>query len=263
MKTLTQAKKNTWITVLTVFCGCFILNSCISNTNKNDKSENLKKAPESNIEARSCSINESALHKWDIIRKQPDRVKSIFKNSGNKFSFTKKTKDKKGTVYFAYAGYTKKNNQLSFTIIKSKKGKKKDSICIATADVNHEKTTLPDYTPVDEDNPEAISWKEANKRINNWIDDSKRNTWIKERFKIAEKPKNAIFYAFYIHDIDFKYGIEHDCYLALRKISDNYQAELIIVNTETKQAVSLPFKKQEIANLENLTAPVPPFDPFG
>ncbi len=262
MKKRTQTQKNIWIIILCFGCS-IILNSCISNTNKNDK-----KAEVTSLKLGTCTVNKALTKTWDYLRLQENHVKTIFNKSGNKFSFTRNTKRVKDSIFYALTGYSKQKKQLSFTVVKSKNGKPQDLTCIATANVNSKKVHLPKYKPTHEGNPDAITWEEANTRINNWRNDKKRNVWVRERFKAVIDPSEAIFYAFYIHNIDFKYGVKHDCYLALKEdITDSgitYSADLIIVNTKTKKTISLlNSEEEEDGNIEDLTAPVPPFVPPG
>ena len=65
--------------------------------------------------------------------------------------------------------------------------------------------------------------------------------------------------------MDIEYGTQHDCYLSLRRntikkiTSNGFVADLVIVNTKTGKLVEA--RRKRLETLEDLVAPVPPFDP--
>lgn len=103
---------------------------------------------------------------------------------------------------------------------------------------------------------ELISW------VNNWLDTTKRNSWILN----ASKNGNMV-QVFTIDTTDFMTDTLHDCYLALRPnsnpaIPNKYMIDLVVKNVETGQLLNLAESTNAEtveAHFRDMARPVPPF----
>jgi hypothetical protein len=244
-----------------VFCGVTLFSSCSSKTSETINTPKKNVSTEIISENEPTTVNTEILINWINIRTDSVQVKELFTESGNKFSFYK---DSLSSVIHAYIGYNSNSNQLIFTLVDAKADLIENNlVCLSKENLSTERIPLFTFEPTHENNADSINWVTANQRINNWNEEPKRNKWILDRFN--ETDSNAIFQAFVIHAVDFEYGVEHNCFLALKDTiidgSTIYEADLIIVNSKTMKIVS------STQNLEDLTRPVPPFgsgkDKFG
>lgn len=204
----------------------------------------------------------SSVMNWNNKRKSKEDVRSIFNVSGNRFTFTRPSIEHT-TMHF-YIGYNN-NNKLTIHPITAEDDKNKEfnflPVCPLEPLPNH---NLPYCEETYPGILNAISWSEANDRINNWKykdiakNYKKRNQWIDQKWN-ADTNNNDIFQVFTVEADDFLIGDQHDCYLALKDGCSSsgiiYTADLIIVNPITSS--------QSKASLEDVAAPIPPFKPGG
>ncbi|ANQ51513.1 hypothetical protein MY04_4169 [Flammeovirga sp. MY04] len=249
---------------LSLLIGISFFTSCTTQTSS--KSEEVQKGAVSSVndETSSCSINKDLIVQWSEVRTNKDSVVSLFQNHGNSFTFTK-TMDqmpKADSIIHAYIGYDAATNALSFTVLTANSDTVGNTSCLTFAPLSAQKDTLASFEEVSENNKDSISWKLANKRINRWRNDNKRNKWIDECF--SPDDSTQVFQAFAINTIDFEYGEEHQCFLSLKKVmvkgKKQYRPDLIIVNTTSDEIVSFSVSAAS-ADVEDLATPVPPFDP--
>lgn len=109
-----------------------------------------------------------------------------------------------------------------------------------------QKGNFTGYNIEDSNNPDQITWKEAEERIKRW------DNWINT---IESK---GVFRAFIIPTIDVEFGVEHDCFLAMRDDKGVLIADLIVVNYEANKIVSHNISATAV-NIEDMVRPVPPF----
>lgn len=241
---------NTFIKVIPLLIIGSLLFSC-SDTSKSQKQTQKKPQKESTQEIETKKtvqieiINTEYMKSWNTIRVNPDLLTSTLMNTGNKFTFSSHITD---TIIHGYIGYNKDNNELNLTFVNGNKDTKDNVECLVSVNSLNTKDTLPMFTPTSEHNIDSISWKNASNRIKNWVNDEIRDNWIQQTFNAKEE----IVQAFVIKNIDFKAGFIHNCYLGLKFDSKRniYTPDLIIVNN-----------KMTKMNLEDLTAPIPPFKP--
>lgn len=190
-------------------------------------------------------INKSLITNWNNKRVVKADVIGLFKEAGNFFSFTLNeaiTDDLH--IYFAING-----SERSFYIIKASDDTKENVNYLAHAVMGNAKKTLPPFNQGLEENANTIPWGDANDCINNWISDSKRETWVDNRFA-NEGANDAIFLAFIVDAIDISVGEEHEFYLSLKEENNALNADLIVVNVESGIVSK---------NIEDMVHSVPPF----
>ncbi|GHC45186.1 hypothetical protein [Ulvibacter litoralis] len=197
---------------------------------------------------------------WNTIRKEEEEVQSIFNLQGNMFHFIKPTADIKS--FHIYVACDASRN-LHFYFISSSDDANKKFNWVYSSQIKQLKYSLPQSTQPPTET-KFIDWSSANKWVNNWIDDSKRNAWISDNFSV-DSDKNNIVQAFEINANDFEINDIHNCFLALKKDgSGNYQADLVVYNTATQTLVNTVSKVlnggvKPAFSFEDLARPVPPF----
>jgi hypothetical protein len=202
-------------------------------------------------------INFNVIELWNVCRKDEDKVKAIFKRATNRFSFVRSSSD--ATSIHIYLGYDLNTESMNLTIVESAKDIITNSSCLGIYNLsNCQKSNLPKFIETGPANPNQIGWKEADKRIRNWSDDSIRNNWIADRFANFDA-NNSIFQAFVVSSIDIEFGVNHDCYFALNysETSLSYQGDLIILNSSTGSVLNVI--ELNLSTIEDLVYPVPPF----
>ncbi|MBL4705268.1 MAG: hypothetical protein JKY54_12155 [Flavobacteriales bacterium] len=200
-------------------------------------------------------IDTDVVVKWNDIRVHFNTANYVLDTGGNKFSFVK---DSLTSVIHAYAGFDTIKRQLIFTLIKSETDTVNNRHCTAIANVNMIKYSLPEIDTTNEINKDTIGRAVAKASVKNWMNDSIRKVWLNQRITNVEIFQ-PIFQLFVIHTSDFEYGVKHDCYLALKHIDGVYYPDLIILNTKRNKIVGKGSETE--ANLEDMTAPIPPFKP--
>ena len=247
-----------------IVCGILIFVSCSSKKSK----ENATKrsiAPKETVskfnDTPTVEIDTASVLAWYRMQQNLENTKEVLKNTTNKFSFRLSSDTLKSGYIHAYMGFA--NERLTFFFVNSNKDTLKNTTCFARAVLDkNSKVKLQKFDTINENNPESISWKLANSNINNWIDNRIRNKWLSSKYhKNKTLAEAVIFLAFVINAKDFEYGVSHDCYLSLKEEKNihgktKYTAHLIIVNSN--KIVSLVSKRNN-ANLEDLTAPAPPY----
>jgi hypothetical protein len=190
-------------------------------------------------------MNKDLIVNWNDIRVKKGEVTDLFKEAGNFFSFTLNEAIADDLhIYFGING-----SERSFYIIKASEDTVENESFLAHASMDNAKKTLPVFNTGSTENENTISWDDANDCINNWISDSKRETWIDDRFA-AEGDNGAIFLAFRVDAVDIAVGEEHEFYLSLKEDNNTLNADLIVVNVESGIVSK---------NIEDMVHSVPPF----
>lgn len=255
----TSALAWTWyVSLFTI--GLFCLTSCIFTGKKQQvDSKEVSLTPQGE---KSIPIDFAQIAAWNKKRHQKDTLISTFELASNTFSFTiDSLVDQALHAYIGIQGDT-----LSFTLVPKDRDSKQNSTCISIATLKPgPKTALPKFKPHKE-NSDSIAWSEASLRIQKWNDSTSRNRWVRNQFN-GTSDTLGLFQAFVIHSKDIAYGQAHDCYLALKRSMLNpsaYVVDLIIVNSKTQKILNFEWNPIDVhQNLEDMTAPIPPFKPNG
>ena len=190
-------------------------------------------------------IDKNLILNWNTKRVIKADVKELFKEAGNFFSFTlNEAIEDDLHIYFGING-----SERSFYIIKASDDTKENENYLAHAAMANTKKALPPFNEGLGENSNTIPWAEANDCVNNWINDSKRETWIDNKFT-SEGSNGAIFLAFIVDAIDIAVGEEHEFYLSLKEENNLLNADLIVVNVENGIVSK---------NIEDMVHSVPPF----
>lgn len=210
----------------------------------------------------SSSNYKASIKSWNHHRFNKNLAATILEKEGNKFSFIRSS-NKAATIHI-YIGCNN-SHKIDLHFIDAKDDFNKNFQWFNTSQLSNKKHPLPsEYLETTSKNPNAISWKKANKRINRWIDNKKRDKWLTHHYH-PKKNENNIFQVFVVNALDFKVGNKHDCYLALRKViksPNKYVADLIIVNTNTSEILNLTNSNNQILDgdsIDDMARPVPPF----
>jgi len=254
-------KKTQILIALIIVSSLSILNSCSSDTEKTPKETVSEETPiEVIIEtlavedlAIACDqskVNSDFITNWENVRTNLKSLKEIF-NQGNKFSFTlSKTPSSNSILAIPFLN---KENKLGFYIVDPED----NSLLDCSYVTNSPNNVLPDTTRNHKENIDNLSYQTATIRVNRFSANGcgKKEDWI-----TSNVTSKTIYKHFRINTMDIEYGIQHDCYLALRRNitatikSNGYIADLVIVNTQTGNPI-LPSKE----SLEDVTTPTPPF----
>lgn len=201
---------------------------------------------------------------WNTIRKEEEEVQSIFNLQGNMFNFIKPNANFQS--FHIYVACDDSRN-LHFYFIASSDDANKKFDWVYSSQIKKLKYSLPVSTqPPNE--TKFIDWSSANKWVNDWINDTKRNAWVSNNFSV-DSENNNIVQAFEIDASDFEINDLHNCYLALKKDeSGKYQVDIVVYNTATHTLLNTVSK---VANngvkpaysFEDLARPVPPFGQDG
>lgn len=194
---------------------------------------------------------------WNTERQEKDNVKSIFDQAGNTFSVTFSEPIESDELHF-YISWDKKDDNLVFYVVPSNEdtGEQHDERYIQKCIVSSTKEKLPmNVRDSHNEGRENI----ARERINNWIEQDSRDSWIEERFN-GTGPSEAIFQVFVIRTSDFAVGAEHKCYLALKILeTGRYQADVMVVNTISQEVFKPSSTLAAADDIEDLALPKPPY----
>lgn len=191
------------------------------------------------------TINTTLVTNWNSSRYEKLKVINLFEKVGNNFSFT--LPNNETDDIHIYLGLNK--GEINLYLIKSSCDTIENRVCANAVILSNSKVPLH-ACPTIGTNADTIFWQVANERINNWMNDTSRNSWINNQFENLN-PKDAIFQVFIVKSMDIVPGDIHKAYLALK--GDNvsgYSADLIIVNSNN-QIIS--------KNIEDMVHSVPPF----
>lgn len=182
------------------------------------------------------------------------KIMSTIFNSGNMFKLTITEEQKKSEFIHGYAlaSSVAENTKFGFLLVSAKDDTVNNFTNFETNNNDYV------YEPIQKgvfgmsldeaNNPDQITRAEAEKRINRW------NNWIKT------SACKGIFRAFIIPTIDVEFGIEHNCFLAMREDKGELIADLIVVNNQTNKIISHNISNTT-AIIEDMVRPVPPFKP--
>jgi len=191
--------------------------------------------------------------------KDNHKIMSALFAKGNMFKLTITEEQKNSEFIHAYAmaNLEAGNNNFGFLMISTKNDtvgnfsnfddNTKDYVYES---IQKEKFPVPnsvtEYNIEESNNPDQITWREAEERITRW------NNWI------DTSESKGIFRAFIIPTVDVEFGVEHNCFLAMRNDKGVLIADLLVVNYQTNKIVSRNISTT-IINIEDMVRPVPPF----
>lgn len=187
--------------------------------------------------------------------KDSHKIMSVVFAIGNMFKLTITEEQKNSEFIHAYAMATSEveNNKFGFLLVSANDDTESNfsNYDDNSSDYVYEPIQKGDFTGnymEESNNPDQITWKEAEERIKRW------NNWI------DTSESKGIFRAFIIPTIDVEFGVEHKCFLAMRDDKGELIADLIVVNYQTNKIVSHNISTA-IENIEDMVRPVPPFKP--
>lgn len=231
---------------ITVIMACQDPSKTSEETNTNEESNTTE---ELNSSEESNTVNYEMFLAWDSLRNNRSEVESVF-GQGNYFTFTIPEESEIEKIH-VYVGLTE--NQACFYLVDAVKDVKEtyenpEFQWLASNCLSNEFGDLQDIDSLyGEENPYFIPLDTAKTRLADWTNSEKRNNWINNE-------DNDIPQLFIIHVDDVNFGVEHVAYFALN--TDTNLPELIILNSKDLEPGS-----GVIHNLEDMTAPIPPFDP--
>ena len=260
--------KNTQILIaLITISSLTILNSCSSGTENAPKETTTEETPIEAPIAEDVSrnpvqtrVDSTYIKNWENIRTDINSLKNVFAN-GNKFSFTLSDATSSDSI-LAVPFLITKTNKFGFYILKAEN----NSFIQCSYVMKSKGNILPNATRTQNKkntkNIDDISYQPATIRVKRFSANacSKKEDWITSNVK-----SKTIYKYFIINAMDIEYGTQHDCYFSLRRntikkiTSNGFVADLVIVNTKTGKLVEA--RRKRLETLEDLVAPVPPFDP--
>lgn len=178
-------------------------------------------------EESTVNVNIPSVSNWNTERKSKTSVENILGQNGNKFSF--QFSDSHVSAVHIYIGYNNADGKINFQVIKAADDTKDNTKAVAVLHPDTVMVPLPEITVVSEgDDPHFISYAEANNRVNDYINPTKRDSWITNSFADG----NEILQVFVVDAVDFEPGHTYDCYLGLKSNeSGGHNPDLIIYNT--------------------------------
>ncbi len=176
-------------------------------------------------EKNTKTVNPSTVQNWNVERTSKTSVQDILSSNGNKFTF--QFDNENVSAVHIYIGYDKISGKISFQVIKSADDTKENTKAVAVVNVDAAKSQLPPLDISSGEDPHFISYEDANQRINDYINSTKRDAWIEETLSGG----NEIWQAFVVDEIDFEPNSSYDCYLALDTKDEKHYIDLIVYNT--------------------------------
>jgi len=195
------------------------------------------------------------IKRWYEKRKDQSFLDSYFDKAGNRFSFQP---NRQVTDYLHIYLAMNDEGVLNFYFIEENDDKHKKNNWLSATALSPHKEPLPAKLMEDaNDQPTKLPYKKVAKWVDNWNDEKIRGEWIKTNFN--RKPENnTIMLAFRINSLDFKVGVMHECFLALKKIKSKYVADIVVYNTDNFNLLNAQ-NTVEDSSYEDLARPVPPF----
>ncbi len=196
----------------------------------------------------STSIDFNGISEWSKMLSSKGDLKNILQNAGNRFNFSfagNQTADVH--IYFSYDS---ENQELSFQVINASQDTKENKQAVAIKSTGTTKKALPDLSNIADSNPNFIDYTTASQRVNDYMNDSKRNAWLDQLFS-----KNLdVAQAFVVDAIDFEPGSSYDCFLGLKTLEDESQEiDLLVYNTSQSIQVGI----------RDMSIPIPPYKGSG
>jgi len=214
------------------------LSIACSSTATSEKTAESNNDDKSSIEnsATTCQLDEELIINWDCIRRNKEVVKETFENHGNKFTIEIETEgDYNLQIYAAFDNSTNKFSFFQTPVHNVGNGPQSHKCKELNLSDSLETIVIPlGSATVGENNYDSISFMNAQKRINNWVNDTIRTKWINNTFKNGND--TSMFRAFLVKISDIEIGKQHECYLALKESVDSatgeisYMPDIIVMN---------------------------------
>lgn len=199
-------------------------------------------------DTNSTAIDFNGISQWKQKLDSKQDLKSILQNAGNRFSFS--FEDEQTADVHIYFSYDSENQELSFQVIKANYDTSENTKAIAIKSTGVTKNALPDLSDVTDSNPNFIDFSTASQRVNDYMNDSKRDAWLDHLFL-----KNLdVVQVFVVDAIDFEPGSIYECYLGLKnEIGGSQAIDMMVYNASDSVLVGV----------RDMAKPVPPFKPTG
>ncbi|ARN79216.1 hypothetical protein BST97_15170 [Nonlabens spongiae] len=197
--------------------------------------------------SNQTTVNFQTISQWNNERGSKTSLKNILQNAGNHFQFS--FGDESVAQVHVYLSYDSDSQDLSFQVILAEQDTKENTQAVAIASAGQAKQQLPKPANEVGSNPHFIDYATASQRVDDYMNDAKRNKWIDNLFD----NNLDVVQAFVVDATDFEPGDVYDCYLGLKDANNSQEIDLIIYNTSDSVLVGV----------RDMTRPIPPYKPIG